>query len=310
MFRRALTATIGGLAVTLSLLVAPTPIAYASAPIAAREMSERQLVLPAVMTLASPASTPLSFSDVSSAHQFHREISWLADEGVSRGWKVGTRHEFRPSQAVTRDAMAAFLYRLAGQPAYSAPPASPFRDVPTSHQFYKEISWLADSGISTGWSVASGKEFRPSNRITRDAMAAFLYRFDGSPSFSPTGASPFRDVNAQSAFSKEVRWLAAAGISTGTNIEHGCREFRPSHDVSRDAMAAFMYRLVNGGTAPVTENTCNPPPAPPGKMVGKIVSSGAFCANAERGWYGHTSNGTLMQCKTTAADSRLRWRAA
>lgn len=253
---------------------------------------------------ASASST--TFSDVPSTHQFAHEITWLADRGVSRGWRVGSRNEFRPAQAVTRDAMAAFLYRLAGQPAYTPARSSPFRDVPTSHQFYKEIAWLADSGISTGWSVRGAKEFRPSNRITRDAMAAFLYRFERSPSYSPSGASPFRDVSASSAFYKEIRWLAASGISTGSNLGHGCREFKPSADVSRDAMAAFMYRLVNGGTSPITENNCNPPPIP---LVSGTVSSGAFCAADRAGWYGYTTNGVLMQCKTSSTDSRLRWRA-
>ena len=51
------------------------------------------------------------FSDVGTGHPFYREITWLADRGVTRGYADGT---FRPSAAVNRDAMAAFLYRDAG----------------------------------------------------------------------------------------------------------------------------------------------------------------------------------------------------
>ena len=48
--------------------------------------------------------------------------------------------------------------------------------------FYKEITWLASTGVTTGWDIAGGKkEFRPFANITRDAMAAFLYRYDQLP---------------------------------------------------------------------------------------------------------------------------------
>jgi len=77
--------------------------------------------------------------------------------------------------------MAAFLYRLAGSPAYKAPAISPFRDVSTSQPFYKEMAWLSDNGISTGWVESNGsRTYRPLQTIRRDAMAAFLYRYDAS----------------------------------------------------------------------------------------------------------------------------------
>lgn len=45
-------------------------------------------------------------------------------------------------------------------------------------QFAKEISWMADTGISTGYDIGSGKrEYRPYQPVARDAMAAFLYRY-------------------------------------------------------------------------------------------------------------------------------------
>ena len=76
---------------------------------------------------------------------------------------------------MNRDAMAAFFYRFAGSPAYSAPVASPFSDVSTGSQFYREISWLADQRITTGWADGS---FRPVQPIERGAMAAFLHRYN------------------------------------------------------------------------------------------------------------------------------------
>ncbi|MCR2823994.1 S-layer homology domain-containing protein [Microbacterium sp. zg.Y909] len=248
--------------------------------------------------------TRLDFTDVGEGTAFYTEIMWLADSGVTSGWADGT---FRPYQPVTRDAMAAFLYRLDGSPSYTPPSVSPFVDVPTSYQFYKEISWLAEQGITTGWDTAAGREYRPWNLITRDAMAAFLYRYDGSPSFEPSAASPFRDVSATSSFYREILWLASRGISTGWDVGNGCRDYRPFGNVARDAMAAFMYRSVNGGTSPVVGGTCSPPP--PGPVVSDPVTPGAFCAKELAGWYGRSAQGVLMQCATAPHDSRLRWRA-
>ena len=56
----------------------------------------------------------------------------------------------------------------------TAPAGSPFGDVATDNQFYREISWLAESGISTGWDDGT---FRPVQPVARDAMAAFMLRF-------------------------------------------------------------------------------------------------------------------------------------
>gem|GEM_PF-4693409 len=62
---------------------------------------------------------------------------------------------------------------------------------------------------------------------------------------------------------------------------------------------------------PVTQPTTGAPaPAPtteaPPPRQG--VTPGAFCS--PQGGFGYTSSGTLMQCKTSATDSRARWRAA
>jgi len=63
---------------------------------------------------------------------------------------------------------------------------------------------------------------------------------------------------------------------------------------------------------PVTSSpkptTTTAPPKPSRQFVSYTVHPGAFCS--EHGYYGYTSKSTLMQCKTSATDSRYRWRAA
>ncbi|NWL13814.1 hypothetical protein DM793_21360 [Paenarthrobacter nitroguajacolicus] len=184
------------------------------------------------------------FSDVPVGAQFSTEIAWMATQGISTGWtEADGSTTFRPLSPVNRDAMAAFMYRLAGKPPFTPPTTSPFTDVPATSQFYKEITWLAAQGISTGWTEADGsKSYRPVTPVNRDAMAAFMYRLAGKPPFTPPTTSPFTDVPATSQFYKEITWLAAQGISTGWTEADGSKTYRPLTPVNRDAMAAFMYR--------------------------------------------------------------------
>ena len=193
----------------------------------------------------------IRFSDVSEGIQFYDEIMWLANSGVSTGWPVDDGREFRPVVPVARDAMAAFLYRLAGSPGFEAPDVSPFSDVPADSQFYTEISWLADAGISTGWVMEDGtRQFRGLDSVARDAMAAFLYRYadvvlgEDVAGFQAPGVSPFVDVPVSSQFFRQISWLAGRGVSTGWVNGDGTAEFRDLEPVNRDAMAAFMYRLT------------------------------------------------------------------
>nr|WP_307859043.1 peptidoglycan DD-metalloendopeptidase family protein [Herbiconiux sp. SYSU D00978] len=191
----------------------------------------------------------LRFTDVTVGNPFYREITWLADRGVSTGWLEadGTR-TYRPLDPVNRDAMAAFLFRLANSPAFIAPDTSPFVDVPVTNQFYKEIAWLAQTGVSMGWDEGDGtRTFRPLEPVNRDAMAAFMYRFRKAPPYEVPQSSPFVDVAVQTEYFKEISWLAEEGISSGWVESDGARTYRPLEPVARDAMAAFMYRLLNGG---------------------------------------------------------------
>jgi lysozyme len=176
-----------------------------------------------------------AFTDVGTDYPFYAQINWMAATGISTGYPDGS---YRPLNTVNRDAMAAFLYRFAGSPAYAPPSVSPFTDVAPTDPFYKEICWLASTKITTGYPNGS---FMPGQPVNRDAMAAFLYRFEGSPAYTPPSASPFTDIGPTDAFYKEISWLASTGVSTG----YPDGTYRPLDAVHRDAMAAFLYRLRN-----------------------------------------------------------------
>lgn len=59
---------------------------------------------------------------------------------------------------------------------------------------------------------------------------------------------------------------------------------------------------------PTKTKTVTTEPEPTSDPTHAGVTAGAFCS--EHGDYGLTSKGTLMRCKTSATDSRYRWRKA
>lgn len=190
-----------------------------------------------------------SFTDVPGDHPFFAEITWLAETGITTGFPDDT---FRPRMVLTRQAMAAFLYRMAGQPDFNVPDEPSFTDVPVDHQFFAEIEWLVETGITTGF---PDETFRPTLGLSRQGMAAFLYRAADSPNGAdPTCATaPFSDVPTTHTFCGEIAWLKGTGITTGD----GNNEFRPGADLTRQAMAAFLYRYTLVEPGIVT-------PTPPG----------------------------------------------
>ena len=96
-------------------------------------------------------------------------VAWLKAEGITTGTSATT---FSPNDTVTRGQMAAFLFRLAGEPGGS--PAHGFSDVPASAFYAEAVKWLKAEGITTGTSPTT---FSPGDAVTRGQMAAFLYRY-------------------------------------------------------------------------------------------------------------------------------------
>ncbi|WP_235866326.1 ExeM/NucH family extracellular endonuclease [Serinibacter arcticus] len=190
------------------------------------------------------AGDPAPFGDVPADNMFFEEIMWAFEAGITTGWtEADGSVTYRPLAKINRDAMAAFLYRLADPEGYVAPEVSPFTDVATDNLFYTEIAWLAEQKISTGWVAADGTaQFRPLEPINRDAMAAFLYRLADSPEHEAPAVSPFSDVTPGDQFYSEITWLAENGITRGWVGNDGSKQFQPLTPIARDAMAAFLFR--------------------------------------------------------------------
>ena len=135
-----------------------------------------------------PTCAAKPFADIESTHPFCGEIAWMAAQGLTTGYADGT---FRPTGAVTRQALAAQLYRLSDSPLGPDPTcsAAPFTDIPTSHPFCGEIDWLVDNHIVEGY---ADDTFRPTNAVSRQAMSAFLHRLHDLAHVDPEPAVDWR----------------------------------------------------------------------------------------------------------------------
>jgi len=179
---------------------------------------------------------PCAFTDVPSTNQYVGYVCWMKAMGVTTGTTPTT---YAPAANVTRGQMAAFMYRLAGSPTFNPPSKPSFTDVPASNEFFKQIEWLKHTGITTGTTPTT---FAPTANVTRGQMAAFMYRLAGSPAFTAPVKATFGDVPASNEFFKQIEWLKNTGITTGTTPT----TYAPAANVTREQMAAFMYRLAQG----------------------------------------------------------------
>jgi len=186
------------------------------------------------------------FLDVRNSHPFATQIAWMSSAGISTGSAVTGGFAYRPAEAVSRGAMAAFLYRLAGSPAVSLPVTPTFADVPDTHPFYKNIEWMFATGISTGSASSGSLLYKPAAPVSREAMSAFLNRLFLHQGFADDFVSPsvasFTDVPPDANFFRNIEWMRFSGISTGYNEGGGLLSYRPSLPVTRAAMAAFLSR--------------------------------------------------------------------
>ncbi|MEM8705915.1 MAG: S-layer homology domain-containing protein, partial [Actinomycetota bacterium] len=113
------------------------------------------------------------FGDVPSGSYYDGAVSLLVDRGITTGTSATT---YSPQDRVTRAQMAAFLWRLAGQPEPTV--ANPFDDVADGTWYTDAVRWLVGEGITTG---TSDTTYSPFDDVTRAQMATFLWRLADEP---------------------------------------------------------------------------------------------------------------------------------
>lgn len=167
-------------------------------------------------------------------HLFHTEITWLAEQGITRGCNPPDNTRYCPDDPVTRGQMAAFLNRALGLPATTD---DYFVDDDDS-VFEGDIDELAGSGITRGCNPPANDEFCPERTLTRAEMATFMVRGFGFT--EGAGADLFTDDDA-SVHESAIDVLGTAGVTRGCNPPAN-DQFCPDRDITRGEMAAFIYR--------------------------------------------------------------------
>jgi len=143
----------------------------------------------------------------------------------------------------------------------SAPISQVFTDVSTATTaFAADISWLFTQGLTNGSTTGNVTTYDPSANISRQAFAAFLYRYAGNNWQPAAGTRTFADVAPGSTFYTEVEWLAHEGLATGTAQTTGKPLFKPGTTIDRQSLAAILYRLAGSPTSAPDSGYTDVPP--------------------------------------------------
>ena len=111
----------------------------------------------------------------------------------------------------------------------------PFIDVVPGMEQYDAVRYVYENGIMNG---ISDTLFDPFGTLTRGMMVTILYRIEGEPEVAYNGT--FTDVPDGKWFSDGVEWAASTGIVNG----YGDGTFGPADEVTREQLAAILYRYA------------------------------------------------------------------
>ena len=199
-----------------------------------------------------PVAAAGGFLDVPGDHTFASDISWLADQGITKGCNPPENDLFCPDDPVTRGQMAAFLVRALDLQRYNYTIDTFVDD--NGSVFEADIEKLAYAGITKGCNPPENDMFCPDAVVTRGQMAAFLQRALHLRAAGSTDS--FGDDNG-SVFEADIEKLAFADVTRGCNPPVN-NMFCPSSVVTRGQMAAFLRRgvaLVQWGEITITEGS-------------------------------------------------------
>ena len=181
---------------------------------------------------ADPAASPV-FTDVSSDAWYAEAVDWCQRSGLMSGTSTTA---FSPNSAMTRGMLVTVLYRAAGSPSLTEPPS--YSDV-SIHSWYAEgVAWASLHGIVSGYGNDS---FGPEDPVSREQIAAILWRYDGSTPAQST--SSFTDRDTVSAYAvPAVDWAWENGILSG--LPDG--SVSPSSSATRAQVSVMLFRFLSG----------------------------------------------------------------
>lgn len=201
-------------------------------------MPTSDVSISAVLKSTSSSVSGLPFKDVKTADWFYNDVKYVYEKGMMAGTAADV---FAPNATTTRAMIVTILYRLEGSPAVTG--TSAFVDVPAGQWYTDAVNWAAANQIVKGTSATT---FAPNDSITREQMAAILYRYAQYKGYDVTkkaDLSGYSDNGQVSAYAKDaLAWANAAKLINGvTNTT-----LAPQGNATRAQVSAILHRFCDG----------------------------------------------------------------
>ena len=177
----------------------------------------------------------LPFTDVRESDWFYDDVVFAYENGLFSGTSDTT---FSPNTSMTRAMLVTVLYRLEGQPAVNG--RSGFSDVQYNGYYEDAVTWAADNGIVNGTSTST---FSPNVNVTREQMAAILYRYAQYKKYNTAASSSLNGFTDQASVSgyatASLEWAVAEKLVNGS-----AGKLMPTGNATRAQVAAILHRFV------------------------------------------------------------------
>ena len=175
------------------------------------------------------------FEDVYVGDWYFDAVQYVYENDMMAGTSDTT---FSPNQTTTRGMIVTILYRLEGEPTVTGTTA--FTDVTADQYYANAVAWAVQNGIVAG---SDATTFAPNNAITREQMAAILYRyaqFKGYDVSAKADLSTYIDAADVSAYATDaMAWASQTGLITGTSAT----TLSPAGQATRAQVATILMRF-------------------------------------------------------------------
>ena len=180
------------------------------------------------------------FTDVSGSYKWAaNSVDFMYMNDIIKGNNTKNPKLFGPGAKMTRAMLVTVLYRAAGEPSVTGI-TNKFTDNKQGKYYYNAVLWASNKGIVNG---ATATTFDPDGNITREQIAAILYRYAGSPSV--TGSlSGYSDQAQVSSFAvTAMQWAVGSGIITGVT-SGGKTTLSAKGNATRAQVAVMLHRFL------------------------------------------------------------------
>lgn len=180
------------------------------------------------------------FTDVSGSYKWAaNSVDFMYMNDIIKGNNTKNPKLFGPGAKMTRAMLVTVLYRAAGEPTVTGI-TNKFTDNKQGQYYYNAVLWASNMGIVNG---ATATTFDPNGNVTREQIAAILYRYEGSPTV--TGSlSGYPDQAQVSSFAvTAMQWAVGTGIITGVT-SGGRTTLSAKGNATRAQVAVMLHRFL------------------------------------------------------------------